>query len=160
MAILSVDLAYRRYADFGAVVMERQQNRIRCELFDADLPGVPDCAALAQWMNDLCLRRCIRIILLDGPQGWKARDSGLVHSRCCERKLNTPAKTGEPVSVKPANYGPFVRFSISVYDSLCALGWERLARADSKSKVPRLLVESFPPISLEEPEDSPPSGQE
>ena len=144
MAILSIDLAYKRYADIGAVVMEQEHNSIECELLNVNVAGAPTGEALAEWINGLCLREDIRIILLDGPQGWKARDNGLLHSRCCERRLNTPAKTGEPLSVKPSNYGPFVKFSIGVYDALASFGWERLSRVGSPSESNRLLIESFP----------------
>jgi Protein of unknown function (DUF429) len=144
MAILSIDLAYKRYADIGVVVMKQEHNSIKCELVEVKVGGTPTPEALAEWINGLCLLENIRIVLLDGPQGWKARDNGLLHSRCCERELNTPAKTGEPFSVKPANYGPFVEFSISVYEALASLGWERLSRVGSSSEASRLLIESFP----------------
>jgi hypothetical protein len=143
MAILSVDLAYKRYVDIGAVVMERSREVVECDLLDCPRVGEPSCGATAEWLNDVCLRRGIRIVLLDGPQGWKAVNNGLLHSRCCERKLNTPAKTGEPFSVKPSNYGPFVKFSISVYEEMTSLGWERL-QIDKAPTAERLLVESFP----------------
>lgn len=143
MAILSVDLAYKRYADIGAVVMERAKGSVKCELLSLPVEGVPSREGLADWLDDFCLDRGIRTILLDGPQGWKARNNGLLHSRCCEKELNTPAKTGEPFLVKPANYGPFVSFSISVFDTMTSLGWERL-QLGRTSKSQRLLVESFP----------------
>ena len=144
MAILSVDLAYKRYADIGAVVMKQERNSVKCELLDVLLEGVPSCRALAQWIQEVCARWDIRVVLLDGPQGWKARNNGLVHSRRCERELNTPAKTGEPCYVKPFNYSPFVNFSIGVYDALSSFGWERLSRIGPISKAQRLLIESFP----------------
>lgn len=144
MAILSVDLAYKRYIDIGAVVMEQQHDSIKGKLINIPLVGEPSCAVLADWLEGFCLREGIRIIILDGPQGWKSTDNGLLHSRCCERELNTPAKTGKPSSVKPANYGPFVKFSIGVYDALSSFGWERLSRIGSILKEQRLLIESFP----------------
>jgi hypothetical protein len=144
MAILSVDLAYKRYADMGAVVMEQDHNSIKCELLDVNVAGAPTREALAEWINRFCLRKGIRIVLLDGPQGWKGKNNGLLHSRRCEKELNTPAKTGEPESVKPANYGPFVRFSIDVYEALAPLGWERLSRTDPRSEARPLMIESFP----------------
>jgi hypothetical protein len=65
------------------------------------------------------------LILLDGPQGWKDPMNGLTHSRICERKLNTPGKTGLPGDTKPANYRPFIEFSIDVFNALDARGWQR-----------------------------------
>jgi hypothetical protein len=145
MAILSVDLAYKRYADIGAVILEQSKRTIRCKQMDLQLSGVPLAEELASCLDDLCRRKNIRLILLDGPQGWKASDNGLIHSRCCERELNTPAKTGEPFAVKPANYCDFVKFSIATYDFLANRGWQRLSNVGSLLGQPRgWLVESFP----------------
>jgi hypothetical protein len=144
MAILSVDLAYKRYADIGVVTMEQERSSITCELLEIPLTGVPSCMSLSEWIDRVCRRDGIRAILLDGPQGWKASNTGLVHSRRCERDLNTPAKTGEPSFVKPANYAPFVQFSISVYDALASFGWERLPGIGRTLEAQRLLIESFP----------------
>lgn len=59
--------------------------------------------------------------------------------------MNTPAKTGLPGFVKPANYREFVSFSIEVFDALCNVGWVRLscvgAALHSNSRV---VIESFP----------------
>jgi len=145
MAVLSVDLAYRKYADVGAVVLERGQGLIQCELLRIPLTGAPSPDALAEYLDRFCLQEGIRLLLLDGPQGWKGKDNGLTHSRRCERELNTPAKTGEPMSVKPANYGGFVRFSIAVYDALATRGWQRLSRVRSSlGPTRRVLIEAFP----------------
>lgn len=145
MAILSVDLAYKNYPDIGAVILEDQPKVISCTLLSTPLEGVPVPRDLAASLDGICAQKNIRILLLDGPQGWKAADNGLFHSRRCERELNTPAKTGEPMSVKPANYGPFVTFSIEVYDALTALGWTRLPTVGSSlDPTCRFLVESFP----------------
>ena len=145
VAVLSVDLAYKNYADVGAAVLERDQGLIQCQLVRIPLTGAPSPEALAEYLDRFCFREGIRLLLLDGPQGWKAKDNGLRHSRQCERKLNTPAKTGEPMSVKPANYGVFVSFSIAVYDALGARGWQRLSTVGSALEpTRRILIESFP----------------
>lgn len=145
MAVLSVDLAYKDYAGIGAVVLEHRQALIQCELLRLPLTGVPSPKVLAEYLNAFCLQKGVYILLLDGPQGWKAKCNGLRHCRRCERELNTPAKTGEPFSVKPANYTDFVRFSIAVYDALGTHGWERLAMARSTfGPTSRALIESFP----------------
>ncbi len=145
MAVLSVDLACKDYADVGAVVLEQKHGLIQCELLRLPLTGAPSAEVLAEYLNRVCLQRGVHILLLDGPQGWKAKDNGLTDSRRCERELNTPAKTGEPPSVKPANYGPWVRFSIAVYDALGTHGWERLSRIGSAFEPTRqVLVETFP----------------
>jgi hypothetical protein len=145
VAVLSVDLAYKKYRDIGAVILEQEGPVIRCDLLTIPLSGLPSSSDLAEWLNAICVAREIRILLLDGPQGWKSRSNGLKHSRQCERALNTPAKTGEPMSVKPSGYGPFVNFSISTFDALCLLGWERLAVCGTELRpTTRVLVESFP----------------
>jgi len=109
------------------------------------MSGAPSPEVVAEWLGAFCDQRGIQILLIDGPQGWKAKDNGLQHSRCCERELNTPAKTGEPMSVKPANYGPFVKFSIAVYDALTTCGWERLpASGIAITPGRRFVIESFP----------------
>jgi hypothetical protein len=145
VAVVSVDLAYRDYRDVGVAVLDRSNGRIVCDLVAVPLRGRPAPAVLAAALNDLCVARGARFLLLDGPQGWKAADNGLVHSRVCERRLNTPAKTGETGSVKPANYTPFVAFSVDVFDALTTLGWQRLgAIGGPLAPEGRWLVESFP----------------
>lgn len=145
MAVLSIDLAYKKYQDFGVVILEQGQDAIRCDPVRLQLTGAPRAEELAGFLSDLCLEKHIRILLLDGPQAWKAKDNGLIHSRVCERKLNAPAKTGEPFVVKPANYSGFVKFSISVYDCLGAHGWERLTGIRTSIGLASLvLVETLP----------------
>src|SRR5262245_48014242 len=107
MAVLSADLAHKDYGDIGTVVLRWHVDHVCGELVDLPLQGEPSPKQLAEFLNRYCLEREIRILLLDGPQGWKANDSELAHSRRCERALNTPAKTGLPPSVKPANYRDF-----------------------------------------------------
>jgi hypothetical protein len=70
MAVLSVDLAYRNYADVGDVVLERSQGLIQCELLRIPLTGAPSPDALAEYLDRFCLEEAIRLLLLDGPQGW------------------------------------------------------------------------------------------
>src|SRR4029077_5565636 len=94
MAILSVDLAYRNYRDIGIAVLEWDHNLIRCELISIPLSGLPSPGPLAEYLTGFCVQREIRVLVLDGPQGWKAENNGLEHSRRCEKELNTPAKTG------------------------------------------------------------------
>ena len=166
MAILSVDLAYRSWADLGVVVLDRVQleqgNReqassiasrgagpIGCEilsLMDAgDGQRTVDANLLAGRMNHLCNTRGIRVIMLDGPQAWKSLTNGLEHSRVSERQLNTAAKTGLPGMVKPVTYRAFAEFCLDVYDALCRRGWKRLETKDQPgSPQDRVLVESYP----------------
>lgn len=143
VAILSVDLAYKTYSDIGLVVLDAEGGKIHGTSIKIPLDGDPFPDCLAEVIDDQSRKRGIEIVLLDGPQGWKAENNGLVHSRVCERQLNTPAKTGLPETVKPANYQPFVMFSIAVFDSLTALGWNRLSTVHPV-RVNRTVIESFP----------------
>jgi hypothetical protein len=145
MTILSIDLAYKRYTDVGAIVLEQSEDAIRCEQLNLQLSGAPSAERLADRLDVICRQKNIRLILFDGPQGWKAPKNGLIHSRCCERELNTPAKTGEPFVVKPTNYCDFVKFSIATYDFLADRGWSRLPKVGVLFEdANRWLVESFP----------------
>ena len=145
MAILSVDLAYKRYADIGVVLLKQIDGDICYDPIKLPSSDDPSPQKLAETLNEICSRNEIRLLMLDGPQGWKADDNGLIHSRKCERELNTPAKTGRPFEVKPANYAPFVRFSVEVYDALGDLDWKRLPDLQSSSDTShRWLIETFP----------------
>lgn len=127
------------------MILEQNGREIGKEFVRISKRGVPSPAALVEELNNICGQNGIDLILIDGPQGWKATDSDLQHCRRCERTLNTPAKTGAPGSVKPAPYTKFVEFSIDVYDELCKGGWHRLAgENEAPGHDHRILVESFP----------------
>jgi hypothetical protein len=96
---------------------------------------------LAEYFANLADDLGAAALLIDGPQAWKDPDNGLQHSRVCERELNTPAKTGLPGAVKPANYLPFVQFSIAFFDELEARGWPRYRAGTPTTPV---AIETFP----------------
>lgn len=152
MAILSVDLAYRRWSELGIVVLERRKpadSPIFCDIIASmnpgDPPGPVDANILAGRLNHLCTVRGISVIMLDGPQAWKSRSNGLEHCRVSERQLNTAAKTGLPGMVKPVTYTAFAEFCLDVYDALCSRGWRRLEAQEQSATPPeRILVESYP----------------
>ncbi len=170
VAVLSVDLACRRWSDLGVVVLNRVRRQspaaapgtiVACEILPFADPGLDfeidrgptpakihtqiDAEILAGRLNHLCAVRNIRVILLYGPQAWKSRDNGLEHARGCERQLNTAAKTGLPGVVKPITSRPFAEFCMDVYDALCRRGWRRLQTSDPPdSSAQRILVESYP----------------
>jgi hypothetical protein len=145
MTVLSIDLAYKNYCDIGIVLLGHMGDAIRCEPIRLNRNDVPSPPIVAALLHDICLQNASRVLVLDGPQGWKADDNGLLHSRLCERELNTPAKTGKPFEVKPAAYTKFVQFSIEVFDALCSLGWKRVSDPKTSSKsTERVLIESFP----------------
>jgi len=142
MAVLSIDLAHRDYADIGAVVLESTDYGIEGRVLSMGL-GAPEPETLADKIDGICSAKGVEVVLLDGPQGWKAENNGLVHSRRCERELNTPGKTGLPQSAKPRTYLGFISFAIATFDALHKRGWRRL---DSKESRPsgRILIETFP----------------
>jgi hypothetical protein len=144
-AVLSVDLAYKTYRDVGVVALSQESGEVRCDLVQIPLTSEPVPDRLAEYLVEYCEESNICVLLLDGPQGWKSESNGLVHSRCCERELNTPAKSGLPGHVKPENYRPFVEFSIAVFDALSLLGWNRMSSSKpSATERNRTAVESFP----------------
>ena len=147
MAILSVDLAFRRWTDVGIVVMERAEpgGPVACEIVLWPERGPVEAEVLAAKLNHLCEERGIEILMLDGPQAWKSRGNGLEHARVSERALNTSAKTGLPGMVKPGTYRRFAEFCVDVYDALSRRGWRRLTAADKPGfGGRRVLVESYP----------------
>lgn len=167
MAILSVDLAFRRWSDLGIAILGQappetegikpdpldSRAAIHCELISwdgADLdPSIPATPVhpevLAGRLNHLCNVRGIRVLMLDGPQAWKSGSNGLAHARISERHLNTACKTGLPGMVKPMTYRAFAEFCLDVYDALARRGWRRLdASAQPGPHPQRILVESYP----------------
>lgn len=144
MTIVSVDLAHSDYRKIGVVVMSRRSNRISCQFETPTKHGVPDPRSLGDFLDNLCAKHGVRYLLMDGPQGWKDPSNGLLHARVCERELNTPAKSGLPGIVIPANYAPFVEFSVAVYDALTSRGWCRWPGVHNGEREGRFLVESFP----------------
>ena len=167
MAVLSVDLAFRRWSDLGIVVLNgspapsqgaaditklagvgpdlAEESPIQCEIIPWNDPGAVDANILAGRLNHLCGVNNIRVMMLDGPQAWKSLSNGEQHARVSERRLNTAGKTGLPGLVKPATYRAFTEFCVDVYDALCRRGWRRLeTREQPGSPQERVLVESYP----------------
>jgi hypothetical protein len=167
MAVLSIDLAERRWSDLGIVILDHKRPTfrprlgpsdlpvflseqgapapVRCEILPWHEPGRVDARTLAGRINHLCGVRNIRMILLDGPQAWKSSSNGLQFARVSERQLNTASKTGLPGMVKPGTHRHFAEFCLDVYDEFCRRGWRRLETSGQPSSGPeRVLVESYP----------------
>jgi len=161
VAVLSVDLAYRRWSDLGIVVLDRANaplapfdygpgaRPIACQIIPSTAAGQDDGSidanVLAGRLNHLCTARGIRVMILDGPQAWKSKTNGFEHARVSERQLNTAAKTGLPGMVKPITYRWFAEFCLDVYDALCRRGWRRMDTSErSTAPQDRVLVESYP----------------
>ena len=129
-SVLSIDLAARRYRDNGIVILTAHETVVQAELIDPanlGLSGEPSAHELARRISDLAGSHTCRLILLDGPQGWKSSMNERVHQRECEALARTPGKTGTPNVVKPASWTRMARFSIEVFDALHGEGWPRLS---------------------------------
>lgn len=117
--ILSVDLAYKSYEDFGFCLLEESDGKVVNLEFmpnsTFNLSDTPQVEVFVSNVLDFCLSKDISILMLDGPQGWKDPRNGLPHQRVCEKILNTQAKTGIKGIVKPANFTSFVSFAIDIF---------------------------------------------
>ena len=142
--LLSVDLASRRWRDNGIALLTPEGEGARVRLVSPDalgLRGTPEAAPFADALHALAEREGVRLILLDGPQGWRAERSALEHLRVCEKETRCPGKTGLPGIVKPATWRRMAEFSIALFDALDARGWPRFTRAWTGE---RAAIESFP----------------
>lgn len=142
--VLSVDLASRRYRDNGIAILRGAPGRVNVELISTDtlgLRGEPQVEPFADALAALATRERAGVILLDGPQGWRAEQSEYVHQRRCERETLTPGKTALPGIVKPKSWTRMAEFSIALFDALAARGWPRFKRGWQGGRV---AIESFP----------------
>jgi hypothetical protein len=152
--ILSVDLASRRWRDNGIALLAPQGNGATVRLVapvGLGLRGTPEAEPFAEALHGLAEREGVRVILLDGPQGWRAEQSALVHLRHCEKETRCPGKTGLPGIVKPATWRRMAEFSIAIFDALDARGWPRFTRAwqnHPRSARPLLLLLLLSLLSL------------
>jgi len=141
--ILSVDLAYKSYRDIGIVLLQQMKTgEVECKKVSLEATGEPEPSNVADKVAELASLNGCRLIMIDGPQAWKHPDNGHPYQRDCERKLNTPAKTGLPGEVLPTNYLPFVCFAIDVFNYLGQLGFPRLQDQNFGSS--KVAVEAFP----------------
>jgi hypothetical protein len=145
-SLVSVDLAYKRFADIGVCVIERRARGMRAEFvaLTAGAGEAPDARRVAEACAVLAESRGAELLLIDGPQAWKHPANPSPHSRTCDRDVRAPAKVGAPGEVKPRSYAAFVKFSIAVFDALHELGWPRLASAESPR---RRAAEVFPHLA-------------
>lgn len=144
MTVLSIDLASRRYRDSGIAVLRGEPTRASVALIPPKalgLDGEPDPEPFADALLAMAQRERAALILLDGPQGWRAEHSDLVHQRRCERLTATPGKTGTVGAVKPRSWTRMALFSIALFDALHARGYPRFRRG---WRGEHAAVESFP----------------
>jgi hypothetical protein len=147
VAVLSVDLAHKRYADVGVCSLRTVDGHIEVEpirLASLGMTGTPEAIALARTLAECATRLDARLLLIDGPQAWKGPENGLLHCRICERELATQGKTGLPGSTKPGSYVGFIRFAIELFDELGKLGWPRLDAESALNSSNCYALESFP----------------
>jgi hypothetical protein len=145
MPVLSVDLACRSWSDLGVILLEQKGPLIACDVIRWDDPAPPPVVELALRLDILCADRKAGVLMLDGPQAWKADDNGELYCRRSERELNTFAKMGLPGSVLPGTYERFVGYCLALYEALGRLGWQRLATRERADELPKkILVESYP----------------
>jgi hypothetical protein len=148
--VLSIDLACKKVEDIGACVIHKARGRVKAVHFPVarDSLGIQDRPTperCAEAIRDYCARHKMAIVLLDGPQGWMHPDSELKDKRCCEKLLNTQAKTGREGQVKPRNFRRFVEFSISVFGELTERGADLVKNPVVQIPDGRLLAaESYP----------------
>jgi hypothetical protein len=146
--VLSIDLAYKKARDFGICLIDKRKGQpMKVEFIPpheliADPPEADQCGRA---IFEVCGKRRVRIVFLDGPQGWKDPRSPLPNSRHCEKLLATPGKTGTFGKSKPGNYEPFIEFAINVFARLVAHGGRLVSSVVVKAPRSGLLVaESFP----------------
>jgi hypothetical protein len=142
--LLSVDLASRRWRDNGIALLTPEDHGAQVRLVSPEslgLRGTPESEPFAEALHALAEHEGVRLILLDGPQGWRAEQSALVHLRVCEKETRCPGKTGLPGIVKPATWRRMAEFSIALFDALDARGWPRFTRGWNGE---RAAIESFP----------------
>jgi hypothetical protein len=144
MAVVSIDLAARCWRDIGIAILSGSPTRVRVDLVQPQkhgLTGTPDVQRFVQLCLELAAQTTASLILIDGPQGWRASSSRFEHMRVCERCTRTPGKTGIPGVVLPRPFARMVRFSIDVFDMLARAGWPRFSGTWPLSQA---SVETFP----------------
>ncbi|MBI1941872.1 MAG: DUF429 domain-containing protein [Acidobacteria bacterium] len=148
--VLSIDLAYRKIRDFGVCVLAERRGRpagIRFvdperELGLKDRPHPQQCAHA---ISSYCRKHGVRVLLLDGPQGWKDPSSKLPHSRHCEKLLHAQGKVGPRGSAKPRSFAAFANFSIELFAALLKEGGKLVRnRLVSFPRIGFLVVECYP----------------
>jgi hypothetical protein len=145
MTVISVDLVHEQYNDVGVVALRASNSSIGVvpiSLPSVGLVGKPEVDELGSFLVSLADELNVASILIDGPQGWKAPDDGLDHSRRCENELGTPTRTGLPGETNPAEHRGFAEFCIALFDELATSLYPRLSTTGSWPT--RVAVESLP----------------
>jgi hypothetical protein len=151
MTVLSIDLASKRYADFGIAQIDPGSNAPAFpDPKDLGLVDPPQPNLCAEAIDAYARAYDISVILLDGPQGWRHPRSPIEHMRLAERVLNTPGKTGTPGKTKPKTYLAYITFSIDLFDALRQKhGWQLLREGWQKVRKGRWIAECYPSAAWE-----------
>lgn len=146
---LSIDLASRRYRDFGiALRREGDPTVTTLQPDDLGLEDPPEPEAFAAAVNDFTWAEELDLLLLDGPQGWRHPDSPIEHMRLSERVFNTPGKTGVPGNAKPGTFLNYIQFSIDTFHHLrLDHGWSLLTEDWADREQRRWAVEVYPSVA-------------
>lgn len=146
MTVLSIDLASRRYRDFGIALLDPGEHELSFpkpgDLGFEDPPDARSCAAL---LDKYCHENSVSVLLLDGPQGWRHPVSSIEHMRLAERVLNTPGKSGTPGNAKPKTYLRYIQFSVDLFHELhFRYRWSLIQTNWHRRRKRRWVIESFP----------------
>lgn len=147
--VLSIDLACKRFQDFGFCLIEENHGRISNLSFpsaqEIGLSDLPEPRLYAERIWKYCRTSDIHLLLMDGPQGWQDPKRKEASYRFCEKLTRTPGKTGVQGIVKPKYFKRFAEFSIALFDHLRVLGASQVESPEIE--VPKkgiLIAESFP----------------
>ncbi len=146
MKVLSIDLASRRFKDFGIALLEVGSYKPSFpEPDDLGLEGDPQAESCAAALDAFCVANDVSVLMLDGPHGWRHPESSIEHMRLSERVLNTPGKTGNPGEAKPKTYLRYTQFSIDLFHELhFEYKWSLMVKGWHRKRNRRWIVESFP----------------
>lgn len=99
MAIISIDLALKRYDDIGVAVLEKHGDGIEVScvsLREAGLSDPPDPDTCAAFIAEFADELGVRVVLLDGPQGWKSPDKGSSTPGCANASSTRRPRRDSP----------------------------------------------------------------
>jgi hypothetical protein len=151
MKVLSIDLASRRYRDFGIALLEVGSKQPQFpKPIDLGLEGEPEAKSCAAALETYCSTNDVTVLMLDGPHAWRYPKSSIEHMRLSERVLNTPGKTGIPGQAKPKNFLRYIQFSIDLFHHLhFEHKWALIESGWHRKRNRRWVVESFPSTAWE-----------
>ncbi len=146
---LSIDLASRRYRDFGFALRREGDPTVTALQPDhLGLKDPPEPEVFAATVDDFARSENFELLLLDGPQGWRHPDSPIEHMRLSERVFNTPGKTGVPGQAKPGTFLNYIQFSVDTFHHLRVdHGWSLLTEDWGDRRPRRWALEVYPSVA-------------